>query len=506
MAEERSGARFFSGRGMEIAVGCIPVVVVLAHLDLPLQEDALFWWVPQALEIAERGPLWAPSGELPLACSPTETLPSQWRSGLPDYGHPPLWFHYLAAFLALIPNALAAVHWACVPVALVFGMGVVRLSRQLTGADDGPIVACVILAVPAIGVQWLRPDTDLGLLVGVVWTLAFVAEGRHLAAAGVAALAVWVKEPAVLLAVPMFAAARKDGAFLGASLVPVGALLFWGWTHAAQAGWAFAESERLPESLGGWLADITTVARLIVWEGGRGAVLILALVAALVARRRSGRVEAPRHTPELLAFLVAWWIALGTVNFLGGRAVEDSYTHLRYLLPAVLAAMAVLCAIALANLHVIFPGRGRAVRSAVLGVSLLAFLPGARELSWGPESSWYGRDLAEVTRRVAEQRSDALEGANVVWVGSYLFVALTRPYAGGDWAQASLRPFGPATQPQDLSVGDGVLHASYGEPLSRLGERVLEPVWREEVGDAWIEYARVRAGRAAPPPRGSGPP
>ena len=81
-----------------------------------------------------------------------------------------------------------------------------------------------------------------------------VAEGRHLAAAGVAALAVWVKEPAVLLAVPMFAAARKDGAFLGASLVPVGALLFWGWTHAAQAGWAFAESERLPESLGGWLA------------------------------------------------------------------------------------------------------------------------------------------------------------------------------------------------------------------------------------------------------------
>ena len=189
MAEPRSGAKFFSGRGIELAVGCLPVVVVLAHLDLPLQEDALFWWVPQALEIAERGPRWGPSGDLPLACSPTEALPAQWRSGLPDYGHPPLWFHYLAAFLALIPNALAAVHWASVPVAAVFGMGVVRLSRQLTGSGDGPIVACVILAVPAIGVQWLRPDTDLGLLVGVVWTLAYVAEGRHLAAAGVAALA-----------------------------------------------------------------------------------------------------------------------------------------------------------------------------------------------------------------------------------------------------------------------------------------------------------------------------
>jgi hypothetical protein len=204
--------------------------------------------------------------------------------------------------------------------------------------------------------------------------------------------------------------------------------------------------------------------------------------------------------------LVAWWIALGTVNFLGGRALEDSYTHLRYLLPAILAAMSLCCAIALANLHAIFPGRKRAVRCAVLGVSLLAFVPEARDLSWGPESSWYGRDLAVATRRVADHRADELGEAGVVWVGSYLFVALTRPYAGGDWSTDILRPFGPSLQPHELSVGDGVLHASYGEPLSRLGERVLEPVWREEVGRAWIEYALVREGRAAPAPKGSGPP
>jgi hypothetical protein len=45
-----------------------------------------------------------------------------------------------------------------------------------------------------------------------------------------------------------------------------------------------------------------------------------------------------------------------------------------------------------------------------------------------------------------------------------------------------------------------VLYASYGEPLGRLSERVLETVWRERVGQAWVELATVVEGQAAPPP------
>ena len=490
----------------ELAVLCIPAVVVLGNLTLPLQEDALFWWVPHAAEIAESGPRWAPSGDLPEACKPGDALPGQWRNGLPDYGHPPLWFHYLALFMALIPNALIAVRVACLAIALGIGWGVLRISRCVVPERLAPILAAMVLIVPAVGVQWVRPDTDLGLMLGVVWTLVFVLESKPLAAACVAALAVWVKEPGVLLAVPMFAAARRDPRFLGLSLAPVGALLFWGWTHAAQVGWAFAESERLPDSISGWLSDLLTVGRLIAFDGGRWVFVALAGLAVVLVRWRAQRLVWPKFSVELGAFLLAWWLALGTINFLGGREVADNYTHLRYFLPAIIALVLFVGAFLLENLRTSLGGSDQRVGLVLLGIVAVAFLPGSRSLGWGPESSWYGRDLARVTEKVHAHRANDLGGSGKVWVGSYLFVALTRPYAGGRWIDDRLKPFSGDTRPEDLAVSDGVLHASYGEPLSRLNERVLEPVWREQVGHAWVEYAVVRPGRAAPPPKAGGAP
>ncbi|MBK9370211.1 MAG: hypothetical protein IPN01_28615 [Deltaproteobacteria bacterium] len=66
--------------------------MVLWGLDVPLVEDGLFWWVPQGLLAAETGPQWV-LDRLAQATRPHAALPPQWAgNGLPDYGHPPLWF------------------------------------------------------------------------------------------------------------------------------------------------------------------------------------------------------------------------------------------------------------------------------------------------------------------------------------------------------------------------------------------------------------------------------
>ena len=105
----------------ELGAVLVALGVVLWGLDLPLVEDGLFWWVPQGLLAAETGPQWV-LDRLPQAARPEAALPPQWADGLPDYGHPPLWFWWMGLFLrAFGPNHFA-VHLAALPFAALFGL------------------------------------------------------------------------------------------------------------------------------------------------------------------------------------------------------------------------------------------------------------------------------------------------------------------------------------------------------------------------------------------------
>ena len=109
---------------MLVAVG-----VVLWGLDTPLVEDGLFWWVPQGLLAAETGPQWV-LDRLAQATRPHAALPPQWADGLPDYGHPPLWFWWMGLSLRVFGPNHFAVHLAALPFAALFGLFLARLGHR----------------------------------------------------------------------------------------------------------------------------------------------------------------------------------------------------------------------------------------------------------------------------------------------------------------------------------------------------------------------------------------
>ena len=82
----------------------LPVGWLFAFWDAPLLEDALFWFVPTALQQLEIGPMLAAHGALPAEGVGHGPVPPQWGGGLPDVGHPPLGYGWLAAFLVVSPT------------------------------------------------------------------------------------------------------------------------------------------------------------------------------------------------------------------------------------------------------------------------------------------------------------------------------------------------------------------------------------------------------------------
>jgi len=495
-------------------VALIPALYVLANLGLPLQEDEMFWWVPRGLWLLEHGPSWVAAGELPSALLPHQALPPQWAGGLPDYAHPPLWFHYLAAWLALLGERAWVVHLACVPLAAAVGAGAVTLLRRLAGSGLAPLALPVLLAPPLLS-QALRADTDLPLLAACLWALVALADGRARRFAFFAALACWCKEPGVLLAVPAALLGLRQRRFLLASLAPPAALAAWALLHWRVTGWALSGAEQLPATPLAYLQDLGAVAALVLLHGGRWAAWALAaagLAASLALRgRRAVLPQGSQNRRALVAccaFVVAQLLLFGGLNFLGGRGAQDQYTHVRYLLPAMTVASLVAASLAWRWLSAARPRLGsRPLAGAALLALLLCapVLPAARDLHpRGPEASLYGRDLAGAWRLAAAPARAAVQAGERVWAGSYLFTALTRPYVGLVREPVlPLQVYGPATAPDQLATGDLLLRASYGEPLGRLGELRRQELDRYQVGSAWVVLERVLAGRAAPPPSGS---
>ena len=493
-----------------LLVAALPALFLASQLDLPLYEDGLFWWVPQALWIAERGPAWVPAGELPGACLPDAWLPPQWTGGLPDYGHPPLWFHYLALWLRLLGPTAWSVRVACLPLALLLGWGAVALARRLAGLEAPPLALAALLSPTLLG-QLLRPDTDLPLLVLVLAALVAVADARPWRFAALAGLAAWCKEPAVLLAVPAALAGLRDRRFLAASCAAPAALAAWATIHRARTGWALAGAERIPENAQAWLHDLGAVASIALLEGGRWAAWAASLGAAALAwRRRALRDPTPdpgrrRALLACAAFLVSQILAFSFLNFLGGRGLLQAFTHVRYLLPAAVVGTLLAAGLAQRLISRAFAPRLSPARlSLVLALSMaVAALPGARRLgARGPEANLFSLDQARAWEVAALDLARADPAPRrATWVESQLFTALTRPWAGlVERGVRDVRPFGPDTLPEDLAPGDRLVRCRYGEPLGRLGELRRAEIERVAVGEAWVLIERVLPGRTAPPP------
>jgi len=441
--------------------------VVLAGLDAPLVDDTLFWWVPKALLVAEGGPAWVLAGDLPGAARPDLPPPPQWAGGLPDYAHPPLWYWYLGAWLKLLGPTHRAVHLAALPVAALYGAGVCALLRRMGGPRAGWAAPAAILAPPVVAQLW-RADTDLPLIALSAWALVAILDRRDGLFALCAGLATASKEPGILLCAPLGAAMLYDRRWSWAWLAPPLALGGWAAVHYLEVGWGLAGAERLPETAGRWLRDLGQVAWLMAADQGRW---LLWPVAAWGLWRRAPR---RRALALVAAHALTQWAFYGTLNFLGGIDRVDAYTHVRYLLGGSGAANALLLAPA------------PLVAAPILLGADLYYL--RRPSPNGPEASLYGLDAARAARALAP-RLGALDGP--VWVGSYTWVSLTRPYAGPGAPLEGLSMYAYGTDPAEVT--GYVLEVPMGEPLGRLQELTLEPV-----DEAVVGRARARVHRVAP--------
>ncbi len=444
----------------------VAAAIVGAGWDAPLVEDSLFWWVPKALWIAEHGPAWV-LAELPTAARPDAALPPQWQGGLPDYGHPPLWYHWVGGVLALTTGWLPVhqgVHLAALPFAVLAGLGLWALLRRLGGEAAG-WAAPALLLLPPVATQLQRADTDLPLLGLATWALVALLDRRDGLFALCAGLATACKEPGILLAAPAFAAVVLDRRRSLIFLVPPAVLGAWALIHHQQTGWFLAGTEHLPETAGDWLRDVGTVLWIALGDQGRW--LVWPVVAWAARRGSRPRRRAlwiiGAHTATQLGFFA-------TLNFLGGMDRVDRHTHVRYLLPGLTSVQALALGVA-----------------PIAGVPLtLASLVTGREISpHGPEASHHGVDVG----RALQQAAPDLPAGT--WVGSYAWTQLTRPYAGVVEAprdDLALYAFG--TDPAEVS--GHVLHATAGEPLGRLQELTLEPVQSWPAGDATVTLSQVR--------------
>ena len=437
-------------------------------LDAPLVEDSLFWWIPKAWLVAEQGPQVILDGPLPSALQAglaPETTPPQWSDGLPDYAHPTLWYTAIGAVLALAPpgSELAAVHLLCAAVAVLAAVGFVAVGERL----GTPWAGLAALALPPVAAQAWRPELDLPLLAAVPWALVALMTGAWRRFAVLSALAVWLKEPGVLLVAPAVWRLFRERRLRIEALAPLAALALWAAAHGGLAG-----AETLPESLASWLTENLPLSlRLVLVDQGR---LLLLLAAPLALWGRLGSLP---H--QLTLVLGLTWVGFfSVVGFSTGSAPGFVLTHVRYFVPG------------MALLAVLFAGR----------LPWLA-LPGLLWLHsrspYGPEGSLWGVDVGRAEAQAAAWLQDSPPGTTV-WVGSYTAAGLTQPWAGRvDTPLRDFRIYSQGFDPALVQVGDVVLVADYGEPAGTLERTVQwQPVQTWTVGEASVRALEVTQSQA----------
>ena len=365
----------------------------------PIVEDSLFWWVPQAIIMAERGLTLSTGGPLPeamVAGLTPESTPLQWADGIPDYAHPPLWTWWLAGWIRLFGASTVVIHLACVAPAVAIALGLVAVARRLGDPWLGPVA----LALPPLTAQLLRPELDLPLLAVVLWALVALIDGRWRIFVPLALLAPWVKEPGVLLVVPALLRARYDGwRRAPLALIPLISLGLWGIAHGG-----LAQAEKLPEGVLAWLVDDLPSA-LWLNLGHHGRFLLLLGLPLLIQRRHRVAVQI------MAGFAVTWLIFFSIVGFKLQPHNAEPITHVRYFLPGMVALVLLL-----------------GQRSRLLPLVGLFFLQ-ARS-PYGPEANHFGLDAARAEAAAVPWIRAEIATGRKIWVGQYQCASLTQPWAG----------------------------------------------------------------------------
>jgi hypothetical protein len=350
----------------------------------------------------------------------------QWSGGLPDYGHPPLWYWWIGLW-TMGGATLPTIRLATLLPAMAAGAGFVALGRRLGNGVAG----FAIFAVPPFLAQLLRPELDLGLIAVVPWALLALLDRAWLRFAFLSALAVGIKEPGVLLVVPAILTAHQERRFRIAALTPLLVLAGWAWLHGG-----LAQPERLPDGLVGWATDILTVLFILFIAQARFLLLIG------ITRFTRERV--------LTSFVLIWVLFFATVGFFANRGTSDMFTHVRYLLPGLLVAVVILAQKRpwLASFGLIFLHSGSA---------------------FGPEASMYGIDQARAEKQAAEWIENQIEAGETLWVGTHQAAGLSQPWAGVvDEPIEKVHVYGMSTQSSEVKAGDIVLETAYGEPSGAL--------------------------------------
>ena len=279
-------------------------VARVVHWNAPLVEDSLFWWVPKALKAGEAGfPLLRVISRQRWSSS---CLPSAGSGGLLDYGHPRRG-SVVGLFTSTLGPTLTSIKLAMLLPAAAAGAGFVALGQRIGSAAAG----FAVFATPPFMAQLLRPELDLPLIAIVPWALIALLDRAWGRFAALSFLAVWCKEPGVLLVVPAVLVAFTERRVRLAALSPLLALGIWALVH----GW-MATPERLPDGPAGWIKDLMTVLFIVFLAQGRWLLFI-------------GLPRLRRH-PSLTAFALVWML-FSIVGFFANRGTMDLYTHVRYL-------------------------------------------------------------------------------------------------------------------------------------------------------------------------------
>ena len=457
---ERPGA-------LELVAALCASAVVWGWLDAPLVEDSLFWWVPKGILAAQQGPDLVLAHVLPTAVAAPltpATTPPQWAGGLPDYAHPPLWYWWLGAWIRGFGLSITVIHLACLPVAAAAAAAWVRLGRCL----GAPLAGLAPLALPPVLAQLVRPELDLPLLAAVSWAVVALVQGHWRWFSALAFVAVWSKEPGVLLVVPAGLRVLKNREWraLGHASTPLVALGMWALMHGG-----LASAERLPDSLLAWCTvDLPVALRLVFWEQGRFVVFLGAAGSAWALRHRF-------RSPWIwvLGLVLTWVLFFSVVGFRLQPHNPAPLTHVRYFVPG-LALLAILGSVRWA--WVCLPG--------------LFFLHTSSP--YGPESNFYGVDAGRAEAASAGWIRDRVREGRTVWVGSYQMAALTQSWAGhGTEGAEGTRVYSAQTDVMEISQGDIVVFAAYGEPAGRLVHTwTFEGLQEWSAGDATVVAAEVK--------------
>jgi hypothetical protein len=420
------------------------------HHDVPLVEDSLFWWVPKGILAGETGFPLSPAQSLPSAMTAAATQLPQWSGGLPDYGHPPLWYWWLGLFTQG-GASLGAIRAATLLPAMAAGAGFVALGKRMGLGGAG----FAVFALPPFLAQLIRPELDLPLLALVPWALIALLDrawGRYALLAGLAAA---TKEPGVLLVAPALVAAHAERRWRIAAITPLLVLGGWAWIH----GW-MAKPERLPDGVFGWGQDFLTVLFIVFIAQGRFVLLV--------------GIKNLFKDHVIASFVVTWVIFFSTVGFFANSGTADLYTHVRYLLPGLAVAAVVLA--------------GHRPWLAIVG---LFFIHTASD--FGPEASMFGSDQARSEQQAAPWISDQVDAGERIWVGTHQAAGLTQPWAGTiSHPVDGIHIYSIDTPAVAVRAGDIVMEVAYGEPAgSLLTGRKKTEVGQWTVHDGWVKAWRI---------------